>query len=272
MKPQAQFLLLSIILLSFVTGANAKSKVRLKVIRGVHSQESSNLYFTKVLSEALSHNKHGISYQLEPVDFEFSQNRTLRLLNYDNVLDVTHSMTSAERELKYNAIKIPLLQGLYGKRKLLVVEKDKAKFENISLQALKNEVAFQGRHWPDFNRLRDNGFSVYGVNNYEANYKMLAKQRCSYFPRGVAEIQLDLNKYQGKFSRLAIVDSLLLVYDAPIYFFVGKDKTELAEQIEFGLTIMDKTGRLKQLLKETKAFHYNPGLDADTSVKTFQLN
>lgn len=257
----------------FVTelAANTTPEIELKVIRGVHTQQASNTYFSKVLAEALANNKQNVRYKLTPVDFEFSQNRTLRLLNYKDVLDVTHSMTSAEREQKYLAIKVPLLNGLYGKRKLLVAAKDKARFEQITLDELKQEVACQGRHWPDFKRLQDNGFAVYGVNNYHANYKLLAKGRCSYFPRGIAELQSDFDKHQGRFGKLAMVDSILLEYDAPIYFFVGKHQPELAKTIEFGLQQMQKTGRLKQALLESKAFYYDPKFDSRKGLKTFVL-
>ena len=250
----------------------AKPEVELKVIRGVPSQHISNEYFHTILAEALSYNALGVSYKLNPVDFEFSQNRTLRLLNYENVLDVTHSMTSEEREQKYIAIKIPLLNGLYGKRKLLVAEKDKALFENISLYELKQKVACQGRHWPDFKRLEDNGFSIYGVNNYEANYKMLAKGRCSYFPRGIAEIQLDFNKYNGKYGKLAIIDSILLEYEAPIYFFVGKHQPSLARIIEAGLNKMKENGRLEEVLIASKAFDYDPEGESAKNLRVFHLN
>ena len=67
--------------------------------------------FHQVLREAHAHNKAGKKYLLKPVDFEFSQNRTLKLLNYFNVLDITHTMTSELREQQYTAIKIPLLNG-----------------------------------------------------------------------------------------------------------------------------------------------------------------
>lgn len=272
MNPCIYRLFYAVVILSAAFVNAAQPEVELKVIRGVHSQKSSNDYFHGILSEALSYNQYKVHYRLRPVDFEFSQNRTLRLLNYDNVLDVTHSMTSKEREQKYIAIKVPLLNGLYGKRKLLVNRKDKAMFESISLQDLKKQVACQGRHWPDFKRLEDNQFSVYGVNNYEANYKLLAKGRCSYFPRGIAEIQLDYNKYNGRYSQLAIVDSVLLVYDAPIYFFVGKHQASLANIIEQGLKQMQKNGSLQQAFTASKAFEYDPKFEQSQNLKVFRLH
>lgn len=265
-------LLYTLLLLSSATAFTAEPVVEIKVIKGVPSQKSSNDYFHHILSEALSYNKQGVDYKLKSVDFEFSQNRTLRLLNYDDVLDVTHSMTSAEREEKYIAVKVPLLSGLYGKRKLLVMAHNKALFEKISVEELKKQVACQGRHWPDFTRLEVNGFAVYGVNDYEANYKLLAKGRCSYFPRGIAEIQLDYDKYNGRYGELSIVDSVMLQYEAPIYFFVGKHQSELAKTIEYGLKQMEVAGELKKALSLSTAFHFDPNIENSKDLKIFQLN
>ena len=265
-------LLYTLLLLSSANALAVQPEVEIKVIRGVLSQKSSNDFFHSILLEALSYNTQGVNYKLKPVDFEFSQNRTLRLLNYDNVLDVTHSMTSAEREGKYIAIKVPLLSGLYGKRKLLVMAPNKALFESMSVEQLKEQVACQGRHWPDFTRLEQNGFAVYGVNDYEANYKLLAKGRCTYFPRGIAEIQLDYDKYNGRYGELSIVNSVMLKYEAPIYFFVGKHQGELAKTIEHGLKQMQETGKLKKALSLSKAFHFDPSIESTKDLKVFQLN
>lgn len=236
--------------------------IEIKVIRGELSQEKSNAYFHQVLREALAHNQTGDEYELTPVDFEFSQNRTLKLLNYFNVLDITHTMTSEQREQQYTAIKVPLLNGMYGKRKFIVAKHNKNKFENISLAELKTQVACQGLHWPDFSRLKNNGYAVYGVNSFEANFKMLAKQRCDYFPRSIAEIQLDFTNFNGKYGELAIVDSVMLTYHAPVYFFVGERNKDLAKVVEYGLKKLEQSGRLKQLLLESKAFYYSPEMES----------
>lgn len=271
MKVYFGCLLSAVLLLNTTNTLATQSEVDIKVIKGVFSQQSSNNYFHNILSEALSYNTQGINYRLKTVDFEFSQNRTLRLLNYDDVLDVTHSMTSAERENKYIAIKVPLLNGLYGKRKLLVMAQNKALFETISVEQLKKQVACQGRHWPDFTRLEKNGFAVYGVNDYEANYKLLAKERCTYFPRGIAEIQLDYDKYNGRYGELSIVNSVMLKYEASIYFFVGKHQSKLAKTIEHGLRKMEAAGKLKKALSLSNAFHFDPKIEQTKDLKIFQL-
>ncbi len=257
----------------FLSHFNVHSQVvELKVIKGVPSQQPTINYFHQILTEALALNKDGFQYELTPVDFEFSQKRTLLLLNYYDVLDITFSMTSESREADYIAIKIPLLNGMYGKRKLLVNANNKNKFENITLNELKNHIACQGMHWPDYRKLKLNGFSVYGVDDYESNFKMLAKGRCDYFPRGIAEIDSDLNEFNGKYGKMAMVDNILLVYDAPVYFFVGKHQQELADIVMYGLSELKKSGRLQQSLLQNSVFNYDPKLENAPNLKVYELH
>ncbi|MCF2946585.1 transporter substrate-binding domain-containing protein [Paraglaciecola aquimarina] len=243
----------------------------LKVIRGVSSQQRTTHYFHQILAEALYLEGQGSAYKLTPVDFEFSQNRTLKLLNLDNVLDITYSMTSPAREKDFIAIKVPLLNGLYGKRRLLVLADNKLKFEQLSISQLKQLIACQGMHWPDYNRLDANGFSVYGVIDYEANFKMLGKGRCDYFPRGIAEIDLDFKKYNGVYGDLAKVDNIMFVYHAPIYFFVGQHQKKLANIVESGLLQMQDSGRLDQALEQSNAFPFDPNFEKNVRLKIVHL-
>lgn len=246
--------------------------VELKVIRGVSSKQRSTDYFDRILTEALANNKDGIQYRLTPVDFDYSQNKTLKLLNLPDVLDITYSMSSRERELQYIAIKVPLLNGLYGKRRLLVPKVNKAMFETMSLSHLKSLLACQGLHWPDYKRLKMNGFSVYGVEEYKTNFKMLLKGRCDYLPRGIAEIDLDYKKYNAIYGEMAIVDNILFEYNAPIYFFVGQHQSKLAQQVEAGLLDLKQSGRLSKMLSESKAFQYNAEFESNPNLKTIRLH
>lgn len=250
---------------------NPSTPIELKVIRGVSSQQRTTHYFHQILAEALTLEGKGNTYRLTPVDFEFSQNRTLKLLNLDNALDITYSMTSPAREKDFIAIKVPLLNDLYGKRRMLVSAENKSKFEQLSISQLKKLIACQGMHWPDYKRLEVNGFSVYGVIDYEANFKMLGKGRCDYFPRGVAEIDLDFKKYNGVHGDLAIVDNIMFVYHAPIYFFVGQQQKKLAKVVESGLLKMQHSGRLLEALEQNNAFPFDPNFEKNVELKIVHL-
>lgn len=253
---------------------NAQSETRyLKVIKGVSSQQQSVHYFHHILEEALTlgATSHSPNYEMEIVDFEFSQNRTLKLLNIPGILDVTYSVTSKQRERDYIPVKVPLLDGLFGKRRLLVAPERKQEFEALTESQLKQKVACQGRHWPDYDTLERSGYAVYGVNHFESNLRMLAKGRCDYFPRGIHEIELDYHAYNGKFGHLAKVDNIMLQYDSPVYFFVGKHHKALAQQIERGLRQMQKNGRILQMMKADTQFSYDDGFETNPQLKIFQI-
>lgn len=243
-----------------------------KVIKGEVIQEDSLSYFHQLLMLALDTtvDEYG-AYQLENVDFHTPQYRTLKLLNLPNTLDITYSMTSLAREREFIAIKIPLLKGLFGKRRLLVMQKDKEKFELMSEGVLKTMVACQGMHWPDTAILQKNNYQVYGVIDFEANLKMLMKGRCDYFPRGIHEIDIDLNKLNSRYPEIVAVESLLLKYNAPVYFFVGKQNKALATRIEQGLNNLLLDGSMDSLFNESKFSRYDQSLELKPKLRVFHL-
>jgi len=243
-----------------------------KVIKGELAHEDSITYFHNLLRDALTLtiDEYG-SFELSSVSFNYSQSRTLQLLNHPDILDITYSMTSVAREKEFIAIQIPLLNGLFGKRKLLVKAKDKEKFENISQSQLKALTACQNLHWPDFKILKKNGYKVYGVNEFDSNLKMLIKGRCDYFPRSTQEIDLEFKKFNGKYGQLEKINSVLLKYSAPVYFFVGKHDIELAQRLTKGLKELQESGELDNLLKKSENFHYDEFIEKTSSLKVFQL-
>ena len=74
---------------------------------------------------------------------------------------------------------------------------------------------------------------------------MLQLGRVDYFPRAITEIQSELQSHSV--LDLAIAPELVLYYPAPLYYFVHPDKTQLAEDIEYGLREAIADGSMKQL-------------------------
>lgn len=250
-----------------------KSKTILyKVIKGEELQKDSLSYFHHLLIMALDTtiNDFG-AYQFEIIDYHTPQYRTLKLLNLPDVLDITYSMTSSTREEEFIAIKVPLLNGLFGTRRLLVMKKNKASFESMSETELKNKVACQGMHWPDTKILQQNNYQVYGVIDYEANIKMLLKGRCDYFPRGIHEIDIDLTKLESLYPDIVAVDSIILKYHAPVYFFVGKHNRVLATRVQQGLEELKANGSMRKLLLESPFSSYVNSTELTHQVKVFNL-
>lgn len=226
--------------------------ITVRILADNLQQDSSINYFRVLLLEALDITIDDFGpYQIEQVNFAFSQDRTLQMLKRPKALDVMHTMSSSEREHEFHAIKIPLLKGLMGKRMLFIRDDRKAEFAAIDIvRDLKKKVACQGLHWPDSDILEANYFKVARVVIFESMFEMLEKGRCDYFPRGIHEILPEFDNFKEKHPQLAIADNLMISYPAPVYYFLGRHNTKLAARITEGLERLIVNGRFDELMKQ----------------------
>lgn len=258
--------------LAYANAGDGASVQRIKVIKGNDDQVDMVYYFHSLLEEALSYSVQELGpVVLENVNFEHGQNRTFRLLNVPGELDVTYSMTSSEREIAYLPIKVPLLDGLLGKRQLLVRKSNREAFEGVTEDELKSMVGCQGDNWPDSDILELNGYALYRAEQFESLFHMLERGRCDYFPRGINEILYDYQKFNGRYGELHMLDNVMLRYHAPVYFFVGKHNEALASRIEFDLKIMEEQGLIKERLLQTSAFEFDRTFEQSETLKVFYL-
>lgn len=243
------FLKLYIALLLSITCITAQAQT-IKVLATSEQQTNSIDFFHHILTRALdvSQDRYG-EYQFEYRQFEFSQNRSLKMLENGD-LDVMHTMTSNEREKQFLAVKFPLVKGLMGNRVLVIHNKNLALFENITQAELAKKIACQGLHWPDSDTLEANGFTVARVLSFEAMYELVEKGRCDYFPRSILEINSELTRFQSIHPELTTADNVMLVYPAQVYFFVEKSNFGLAKRIHDGLTILEKSGEMEKILTQ----------------------
>jgi len=165
----------------------------------------------------------------------------------DGELDLLFISTSAARERSMIPVKIPIYRGLLGLRLLLIKPKDNEKFKTIkNLQDLKPFVAGHNVHWSDFGVFKANGLKVVSTTSYEALFEMLKHGRFDYFSRGVNEVWSELAQHSDD---LMIADNLMLFYQHPVYFFVSKNKPELAAALEKGLIMALNDGSYKALFQ-----------------------
>ncbi|BFT31534.1 transporter substrate-binding domain-containing protein [Alteromonas sp. D210916BOD_24] len=209
-------------------------------------------YARQLLSEALAvtEDKYG-SFELVVSQEESAQERQLRSLEH-NMLDVTWSVASTERESHFLPIRIPIMAGLFGKRVLFIREGDQ-RFRSVeSLQDLKAFRAVMGYDWPDTKVFKANDVSVLETT-YRASFRIVSEGFADMFPRSVMEIR---EEFEDKaLSRgLIIEDSLLISYDNPIFYFVASDNTLLAERIAKGLLILIENGRFHTLLSQQPGY------------------
>ena len=145
-------------------------------------------------------------------------------------LDIFWSMTSIELEQEFNAVYIPIFRGLLGMRIPLVKQKNVNLFAGItSLDELQEFKAGSGKTWPDTAILEHNSLPVVKTLKYQNLFPMLEGGRFDYFPRGLHEPWQEI--INNKELNLAVENNILIRYTAPNYFFVAKDKPELAKQL-----------------------------------------
>lgn len=194
------------------------------------------------------------------------------MLKSKEYLDVMHSMSNAERENEFIAVKIPLLKGLMGKRMLFVNRANLAEFQGMTeLSQLKQKVGCQGIHWPDSDILEANGFNIARVVVFEAMFEMVVKGRCDYFARGIHEIYPELSSIKDKHPELVIVPNIIVSYPAPVYFFLGQHNQALANRIEVGLFRLKQSGQFDIMMQQNPLTEHVFPLSKWQEVKVFEI-
>lgn len=200
--------------------------------------------------------------------------------------DVTYFPTNQEIERQLIPIRVPLYKGLMGYRILLIQSKAQAKFDAItSLDELKKLVQGAGSRWRTTKVLEHHQFNYVTAIRTSSLYKMLELGRFDYTTRGVIEIPDTALSIEKHFPTLKMEDNFLLYTELPVYFFVAKNKPELAKRIEEGMVKIANNGQFDAIfnayyqtitgsieLKNRTIFHLeNPFLSPKTieNAKTF---
>jgi ABC-type amino acid transport substrate-binding protein len=192
--------------------------------------------------------KAGGNYEAGHADRVMLQGRALVQLEQNQGIDVVATMTSADREKRLLPIRIPLDKGLLGWRVFLVRSQDKDKFESVtSLDQLRRMRAGQGHDWPDAAILRANGMNVTVNSSYDALFQQLSAGRFDFFPRSANEVIAEQRRHPG----LEIEPRIALHYPAATYFFVNRNNTALAADIERGLRLAMQDGSFDRLFEAT---------------------
>lgn len=186
------------------------------------------------------------TYVLTPSSYDYEQKRALSDLAIGKNLDVSWSMTSTDRESMLLPIRIPIFKGLIGWRIPLINSKNPMLFANSqTAKDIQPFKAGQMHDWPDTPILEWNGMTVFRSSTYAGLFKMLAMGRIDYFPRSVIEVSTEYNA--NKTMKIKIDEDILIYYPTAFYYFVSKNRPELAAAIENGLEIMIKDGRFDKL-------------------------
>ncbi|MFG6433476.1 substrate-binding periplasmic protein [Roseateles sp. LYH14W] len=179
----------------------------------------------------------------------------LRQMLQDGQLDLLWSTTTPEREAQALAVRFNLLKATNELRFLLVRAADLPRLRAVrTLDALRRLTAGAGTYWSDAQILRANGFKVETTPKFDLIFQMLKAGRFDFIPRTREEIDAELLHHVDK--GFAELPGLALQYRQPLYFFVARDKPQLAERLLRGLNLAAADGSFDAL------FMAQPGLRA----------
>lgn len=207
-------------------------------------------YYEQLLYKALERGANGRPVpNLREVTL-MEQGRATSQLLEGGLIDVYWVGTDITRETLLRPIRIPLDRGLLGFRQFVIHRDMLEEFEKVkTLEDLKKYTACQGLHWPDTEIMRASGLEVKEVSGFEHIYKLLMAKRCDYFPRGIAEANIELASRKSQFKDLMVYEPLILHYPFTIYFFVNTKNETLAQWISQGLDKLIDTGEMDVYMK-----------------------
>jgi len=179
----------------------------------------------------------------------------LRQMLAEGQLDVLWSTTTPEREAQALPVRFNLLKGINELRFLLVRAADVPTLRQLrTLDALRRLRAGAGTFWSDAQILRANGFGVETAPKFDRLFHMLKAGRFDFILRTREEIDAELLRFAD--LELAELPGVALQYRQPVYFFVARDKPQLAERLQRGLALAAADGSFDAL------FMAEPGLKA----------
>lgn len=180
---------------------------------------------------------------------EVSQSRSIVLLKTGNI-DVLTFGSNKERETELRPIKIDILHGMLGYRILLIRKEDEAKFAAIAPNNLSQQISLGfNSQWADLDILTSNGFKVVTSAGYDNLFHMLAAGRFDAFPRGLNEAAREIEDRKQELPTLTMEKTLALFANYPVFFWVRKNDTALADRIERGLKLSLMDGSFRQLFQ-----------------------
>jgi hypothetical protein len=217
--------------------------------------DDDDKFFENLLGAAL--NKADGDHSLRTYNLRLPQSRVMRALLDDqapvNVLFTGHSI---EREGLLRQIDIPLSRGLLGYRVMVINTGDEKKFNNIKTLAelVKKITLGSGTSWPDTVILRAAGFQV-KTSTIDNLWPMLAHRRFNALPRGMSEIQAEMQNYPPQLpdADLTTENTLMIGYRFDHFFYLAPNDKTRADIIEQGLKRIYETGEFMRIFESDPA-------------------
>lgn len=215
--------------------------------------DHDDYYFSKVLELALTKTlpTHG-PYRIQLVPVMPIGNRLLREIELGRI-DITWMPFNINAPAKLMPIKTRLLKNLSDYRVFLIRADDQARFSQVfNIEDLRRLRGGIGSHWPDRYVMEENGLPLVLSISYFNLFKMLASGRFDYYSRGIHQVLPEIGAYADK--GLVLERELLMRYENPVYFYVNKNNTLLAERLSLGLKIAMADGSFNKLFHQFENF------------------
>jgi hypothetical protein len=185
-------------------------------------------------------------YEMDPSVQGNTEARNIQMLE-DGQLDIVWYASTNEFEERMLPIRMCIFKGLLGYRILMIKKGTQEKFNHIkTIEDLRKISVGQGRFWADTDVLVANNLNVVKVMQYDSLFFMLDGDRFDGFPRGIHEPWREMAARPT--LALDVEENLLLAYTNPFYFFVNKNNTELARDIERGFRIALEDGSFDEYM------------------------
>lgn len=233
--------------------------------------DHDDYYFSKLLELVLSKTvtSHG-PYRITLVPVMPIANRLLREIELGRV-DITWMPYNVNAPAQLMPIKIRLLKNLSDHRVFLIRADDQARFSAINtIEDLRRLRGGIGSHWPDRVVMEENGLPLVLSLSYFNLFKMLSSKRFDYYSRGVHQVLPEVSAYADK--GLVLERELLLRYENPVYFYVNKSNTELAERLSLGLKIALDDGSFDALFHQFENFNWAEAMLKQSSRRVIPLS
>lgn len=251
-SPFLAVLFIGFLTVSFTTHPLFAQQKKVTVVRyyADPSDVITHFYYRKLLHMALEETKKQYGpYKLEPVLKDVTQRVAFRHLRVGEGVDVVYSMMSVARAWVLKAIKVPLSKGYIGCRLIMVNKSDKNLFADVTnVDQLNNFRLGQEYDWPDTQILESNGVDVVKSQTYDSLFTMLKDHKIDGFPRGIYEINYEIEHHPG--MHFTVANGIYIKYPTDMFFYVKKDNLALAHRIRDGLLAGMKDGTFDRIFRE----------------------
>jgi ABC-type amino acid transport substrate-binding protein len=255
-KTTLRLLTLIIFSLSFIPAYGDDNDLLVVTFRaGASENDTRQNYYKDILTLTLEKTKaHYGNYKILEAPY-VNQLRDAyaidREIYFNYVVDENFEDKFLNTSIDY--IPFPLDLGLTGMRICFVNPKVGQAIQHITtIDELKKYTIGQGIGWADVEILRQNGFKVVTVQNYDGIFKMTAIGRVDLFCRGVNELPREYETFKN-INNLTYDESFAIIYRLPRFFLMNKKNVALKKRIEEGLQIAYKDGSLQNTFQKYHA-------------------